>query len=241
LALVGGAAAAQVSLLLQLLLLLSLPFLATCPACPFFLPPCSDEKWMHEPAVAGLLREEQGMDGNGTSGSSGGGGAAGSAAKWRRRRPRWLVGEKVYLNMEWRASQVGDDVAVSLLCCCSVVAVSPLLPRLPRPACPAETMACLPAHSPPPCCCPLYFVVSAQLAYRWWASLQTPAPTLAQVPPLAVQLVQQGMRFVTHSYPVRTLLCSLRCWQYLLCCCRPCARTLLLPVLRALPPPGWRS
>ena len=53
---------------------------------------CSDEKWMHEPAVSGLLRQEQGVGGGGP--------------KWRRRRPRWLVAEKVYLNLEWRASQV---------------------------------------------------------------------------------------------------------------------------------------
>lgn len=61
---------------------------------PAFAPPHSDEKWMHEPAVSGLLREEQGVPGGGAS------------AKWRRRWPRWLVAEKVFLNLEWRASQV---------------------------------------------------------------------------------------------------------------------------------------
>ena len=42
-----------------------------------------------------------------------------------------------------------------------------------------------------------------QAAYRWWASLEMPAPPLAAVPPLAVALVQRGVRFATHSYPVR--------------------------------------
>ncbi|KAL4431419.1 hypothetical protein ABPG75_006675 [Micractinium tetrahymenae] len=93
----------------------------------------SDEKWMHEPAVAGLLRSEQGV----------GGGAGPGGGKWRRRRPRWLVAEKVFLNLEWRASQA---------------------------------------------------------AYRWWASLDMPAPPLDAIPPLAAQLVQQAVRFVTHSY-----------------------------------------
>ena len=42
-----------------------------------------------------------------------------------------------------------------------------------------------------------------QAAYRWWASLDLPAPPPEAVPPLAVQLVQRAVSFVTHSYTVR--------------------------------------
>ncbi|KAI3424360.1 hypothetical protein D9Q98_009913 [Chlorella vulgaris] len=107
----------------------------------------SDEKWMHEPAVAGLLRAEQHVAATTVGGGEGGGGGNGGgkgSIKWRRRRPRWLVAEKVFLNLEWRASQA---------------------------------------------------------AYRPWASLELPCPPLEQLPPLVVQLVQQGVRFATHSYP----------------------------------------
>ncbi|KAH7621507.1 hypothetical protein Ndes2526B_g03845 [Nannochloris sp. 'desiccata'] len=103
----------------------------------------SDERWMHEPAVAGLLLESLGdvymssttttiggtggshITGNNNNNkvdigdvmmdtSNGGGGGGGDASasrqvgygnRWRRRRPMWVAQEKVYLNMEWRASQ----------------------------------------------------------------------------------------------------------------------------------------
>lgn len=45
--------------------------------------------------MAGLLRAEQAVPGC----------APPAGGKWRRRRPRWLVVEKVFLNMEWRAGQ----------------------------------------------------------------------------------------------------------------------------------------
>jgi len=109
----------------------------------------SDERWMHEPAIAGLLLESLGdislstsnpvtnpvtnpvhanshigrngsnngkrrddddamMDAN----TTGGGDVAanrqhvlGYGPRWRRRRPMWVAQEKVFLNMEWRASQ----------------------------------------------------------------------------------------------------------------------------------------
>jgi hypothetical protein len=88
----------------------------------------SDEKWMHEPAVAGLLRAEQHVAATTVGGGEGGGGGNGGgkgSIKWRRRRPRWLVAEKVFLNLEWRASQVGGLAVLQQ-------AVHLLLP-LPRP------------------------------------------------------------------------------------------------------------
>ena len=45
--------------------------------------------------MSGLLRAEQALPGC----------APPAGGKWRRCRPRWLVAEKVFLNMEWRESQ----------------------------------------------------------------------------------------------------------------------------------------
>jgi hypothetical protein len=57
-----------------------------------------DERWLHEPAVAGLLLQNLG-DAAGAPAPPPGG------DRWRRRRPLWLTAEKVFLNLEWRASQ----------------------------------------------------------------------------------------------------------------------------------------
>ena len=82
----------------------------------------SDERWMHEPAVAGLLLHslaDISMSHTTTGGISskestasqkdqkngGSGSNCNSGGKWRRRRPMWVAQEKVFLNMEWRASQ----------------------------------------------------------------------------------------------------------------------------------------
>ena len=45
----------------------------------------SDDKWLQQPAVSGFLQE--------------------NGCAWRRRRPRWVAIEKVFMNLEWRASQ----------------------------------------------------------------------------------------------------------------------------------------
>lgn len=45
----------------------------------------SDDKWLQQPAVSGFLQE--------------------NGCTWRRRRPRWVAIEKVFMNLEWRASQ----------------------------------------------------------------------------------------------------------------------------------------
>jgi hypothetical protein len=84
----------------------------------------SDERWMHEPAVAGLLLESLGdvhmstsssstngttstmeVDGNSTAAQAQEATVIEYGSRWRRRRPMWVAQEKVYLNMEWRASQ----------------------------------------------------------------------------------------------------------------------------------------
>lgn len=73
----------------------------------------SDDKWTHEPAVAGLLLDNLGdvsistavRSRHGTAGSTERESGWGYGAKWRRRRPMWVSQEKVYLNLEWRASQ----------------------------------------------------------------------------------------------------------------------------------------
>eukprot|EP00889_Picochlorum_renovo_P005245 jgi/Picre1/32275/NNA_007621.t1 len=49
----------------------------------------SDDRWLQQPAVAGFLTSPE---------------CAGDLI-WRRRRPRWVAIEKVYMNLEWRASQ----------------------------------------------------------------------------------------------------------------------------------------
>ena len=41
-----------------------------------------------------------------------------------------------------------------------------------------------------------------QAAYRPWASVEEAAPTLESLHPLVLRLVQQGVRFATHSYSV---------------------------------------
>ena len=48
----------------------------------------SDDKWLQQPAVSGFLQ----ADGD-------------ANLAWRRRRPRWVAIEKVFMNLEWRASQ----------------------------------------------------------------------------------------------------------------------------------------
>lgn len=45
----------------------------------------SDDKWLQQPAVSGFLQND--------------------GCVWRRRRPRWVAIEKVFMNLEWRASQ----------------------------------------------------------------------------------------------------------------------------------------
>lgn len=75
----------------------------------------SDERYMMEPAVAGLLwtrlkktttsippnnsveQDKQQIEG--------GVAICAASEKWRRRRPRWLMEERVNLDLEWRASQ----------------------------------------------------------------------------------------------------------------------------------------
>lgn len=57
----------------------------------------SDDRWLQEPAVAGMLLESMADELSTHS--------VGYGPKWRRRRPMWLAQEKVYLNLEWRASQ----------------------------------------------------------------------------------------------------------------------------------------
>lgn len=49
----------------------------------------SDDRWLQQPAVAGFLTSPECAEG----------------LIWRRRRPRWVAIEKVYMNLEWRASQ----------------------------------------------------------------------------------------------------------------------------------------
>ena len=45
----------------------------------------SDDKWLQQPSVSGFMN--------------------GNEVNWRRRRPRWVAIEKVFMNLEWRASQ----------------------------------------------------------------------------------------------------------------------------------------
>ncbi len=108
---------------------------------------------MHEPAVAGLLRAEQGVGGGG---------------KWRRRRPRWLVAEKVFLNLEWRASQV-RPLAFPLPC---LSLLSATLPPLPPPL-------------PPPLACPLPRLSSIRRCSRRRSSCIGMQPCLAQLAALS--------------------------------------------------------
>lgn len=131
---------------------------------------------MHEPAVAGLLRWEQGVPGC----------APPAGGKWRRCRPRWLVAEKVFLNMEWRASQA------SLVCCVALGVLcwnagECLLGswlswevahawRKSRTADQTRTKHKTTNTSPHPT--PLHPTSPTQAAYRWWASLDMPAPPL---------------------------------------------------------------
>ena len=81
----------------------------------------TDERWMHEPAVSGLLYQQ-------VLGQS-----AMRRRKWRRRRPIWLVMEKVSLTCEWRASQAAyrhfariSTTDGSLLTIDQVAEISPL-------------------------------------------------------------------------------------------------------------------
>jgi hypothetical protein len=179
-------------------------------------PACSDEKWMHEPAVAGLLREQQGV--------APPEGAGPGAAKWRRRRPRWLVAEKVFLNLEWRASQASAAAAPALppsgrslhslhtgQRTAGCVGPALALVYLESGAClkagPSSLWGCppplgTPDNSPRKTRCALPPSPPPQAAYRPWASVAVPAPPLDYVPPLAVQLVREAVRFATHSYPV---------------------------------------
>lgn len=77
----------------------------------------SDDKWLQQPSVSGFLLG-YGGDGDdradGTDGANCADGtdrpasqrtAAGRLVTWRRRRPRWIAIEKVFMNLEWRASQ----------------------------------------------------------------------------------------------------------------------------------------
>jgi hypothetical protein len=78
--------------------------------------------------------------------------------------------------------------------------------RVSLPAAAANTLHSCLIVVPHPCCTAvsLYCILQTvpQAAYRPWASLELPCPPLEQLPPLVVQLVQQGVRFATHSYPV---------------------------------------
>lgn len=122
----------------------------------------SDEKWMHEPAVAGLLRWEQGVPG--CTPPAGG--------KWRRCRPRWLVAEKVFLNMEWRASQASLVWCVALGALCWNIGECSLDSWLSWRS---RTQGGSAEPQTTPEQTTLTSPYLTQAAYRWWASLDMPA------------------------------------------------------------------
>ncbi len=68
----------------------------------------SDDKWLQQPSVSGFLLECGGDRADGADGTDrpvDQGTVAGRLVTWRRRRPRWIAIEKVFMNLEWRASQ----------------------------------------------------------------------------------------------------------------------------------------
>lgn len=71
----------------------------------------SDDKWLQQPSVSGFLlecggdREDRADGAHSTDRPANQGMAAGRLVTWRRRRPRWIAIEKVFMNLEWRASQ----------------------------------------------------------------------------------------------------------------------------------------
>ena len=57
----------------------------------------SDDKWLQQPSVSGFLMPD-------------------SSITWRRRRPRWVAIEKVFMNLEWKSSQAAYRWYASTKC-----------------------------------------------------------------------------------------------------------------------------